>query len=341
MNLRIGNIKIKYGLMLAPMAGVTDYAFRKVCREAGADWTVSEMISAKALCYEQLSSKNSGKGLKTAPLARIYPDEKQMSIQIFGSEPSFMAEAAALLESGEYNGCLSCNPPAAIDINMGCPVHKIVSNGEGSALMKNPELAGRIAEAVSSALKKTPLTVKIRAGWSADAKNALEVAKALEAGGASLICVHGRTREQMYQPGVDLDIIAAVKDSVKIPVVGNGDIYTPEDAVRMLSYTGCDGIMVARGALGNPWLFTNIINRLENRPYYDVDLSQRINTALYHIALIKECKGEHTAAAEAKKHAAWYIKGMKNSAALRERIMKSESYSEIADTLRSIADAYR
>ena len=332
MKIKLGNIELAHGLMLAPMAGVTDKAFRKICRECGAELTVSEMLSAKALCYEQLSKKESFES-KTAPLASLDTDEHPSAVQIFGSEPSFMAEAAAMLESMDYKGCTSKIRPAAIDINMGCPVHKIVSNGEGSALMKNPKLAADIVRAVKGALREIPVTVKIRAGFSNNNKNAVEMAQMLEDAGASLICVHARTREQMYNPGIDLGIIAGVKEAVEIPVVGNGDIYCADDALNMIRQTGCDGVMIARGARGNPWIFSELCEVLEGREYTYPELEDRIDTIIRQLNMMVDEKGERTAAAEAKKHIAWYIKGVRDAANLRDRVMKSEGVKELEDIL--------
>ena len=332
MKIKLGNIELKHGVMLAPMAGVTDKAFRKICRECGAELTVSEMLSAKALCYEQLSKKEIFES-KTAPLASLDADEHPSAVQIFGSEPSFMAEAAAMLESMDYKGCTSKIKPSAIDINMGCPVHKIVSNGEGSALMKNPKLAVDIVRAVKGALREIPVTVKIRAGFSNDNKNAVEMAQMLEDAGASLICVHARTREQMYNPGIDLGIIADVKEAVSVPVVGNGDIYCADDAINMIKQTGCDGVMIARGARGNPWIFSEISARLEGGEYVYPTIENRMDTIIRQLEMMVDEKGERTAAAEAKKHVAWYIKGIRDAANLRDRVMKSESIKELEDIL--------
>ncbi|MBE6547717.1 MAG: tRNA dihydrouridine synthase DusB [Ruminococcaceae bacterium] len=314
--------------MLAPMAGVTDKAFRKICRECGAEFTVSEMLSAKALCYEQLSKKEKFES-KTAPLASLDCDEHPSAVQIFGCEPSFMAEAAARLEEMDYKGCTSKIRPAAIDINMGCPVHKIVSNGEGSALMKNPELAAEIVRAVKGALKEIPVTVKIRAGFSNDNKNAVEMAQAVADAGASMICVHARTREQMYNPGIDLEIISRVKQAVSVPVVGNGDIYCAADALNMLSQTGCDGVMIARGARGNPWIFEEIAASLDGYEYTPPTFETRMSAIIRQMRMMVEEKGERVAAAEAKKHVAWYIKGIRDAANLRDRVMKSDSIDEL------------
>lgn len=335
MQIKLGNITLKHGLMLAPMAGVTDKAFRKICRECGAEFTVSEMLSAKALCYEQVSKK-AGFESKTAPLAALDCDEHPSAVQIFGSEPSFMAEAAARLETLDYKGCTSQIRPAAIDINMGCPVHKIVSNGEGSALMKSPTLAADIVRAVKGALKEIPVTVKIRAGFSNENKNAVEMAQAVAEAGASLICVHARTREQMYNPGIDLGIIASVKEAVNVPVVGNGDIYSAADALNMMKQTGCDGVMIARGARGNPWIFSEIAAALDGEEYIYPVFEDRMDTIIRQLHMMIDEKGERTAAAEAKKHVAWYIKGVRDAAGMRDRVMKSESTRELCDILLEI-----
>lgn len=335
MQIKLGNITLKHGLMLAPMAGVTDKAFRKICRECGAEFTVSEMLSAKALCYEQVSKK-AGFESKTAPLAALDCDEHPSAVQIFGSEPSFMAEAAARLETLDYKGCTSQIRPAAIDINMGCPVHKIVSNGEGSALMKSPTLAADIVRAVKGALREIPVTVKIRAGFSNENKNAVEMAQAVAEAGASLICVHARTREQMYNPGIDLGIIASVKEAVNVPVVGNGDIYSAADALNMMRRTGCDGVMIARGARGNPWIFSEIAAALDGEEYIYPVFEDRMDTIIHQLHMMVDEKGERTAAAEAKKHVAWYIKGVRDAAGMRDRVMKSESTRELCDILLEI-----
>ena len=331
----IGKYTLRHGLFLAPLAGVSDRAFRDVCRAAGAEYTVSEMVSAKALCYEQRTKKESAPA-KTAPLASVYESEMPMAIQLFGCEPDFMAEAARLIEEMSYRGCTSDTPPAAIDINMGCPVHKIVGNGEGSALMKNPELAADIVRAVRRAVS-LPVTVKIRAGWDADSINAPEMAKRLEDAGAALIAVHGRTREQMYAPSADLGVIADVKKSVSVPVVGNGDILCAADAIRMYEHTGCDGVMIARGALGNPWLFAEIRALLEGGVYTPPSLSERMETALSQIAFMVEEKGERIAMAEARKHLSWYIKGMDGAAAARLAINTASTLAEMTAILRDLA----
>ncbi len=330
MGIKIGNTELKNGILLAPMAGFTDYAFRRICREHGAEFTVSEMVSAKALCYEQLGKKCE---YKTAGLATVRAEEMPMSLQLFGSEPSFVAEAARLIESREYRGCVSTASPASIDINMGCPMHKIVGNGEGSALMKNPRLASDIVRETVKALKHTPVTVKIRAGWDDSSKNAPEMAKMLEDAGASLICIHARTREQMYNPGIDISIIEKVKSAVKISVVGNGDIYSADDAVKMMEQTGCDGVMIGRGALGDPWIFEELAARMGGEKFTNPTIAEIVDGCLYHIKLIREDKGEYTASAEMKKHAALYIKGVRSAASIRDRIMKTRSTAEIEEIL--------
>ena len=336
MAIKIGEVTLKHGIFLAPMAGFSDYSFRKICREHGVEYTVSEMVSAKALCYEQIGKKIE---YRTAPLARVKADEAPMAIQLFGSEPHFVAEAARMIESLDYKGCVSEIAPNAIDINMGCPMHKIVGNGEGSALMKNPRLAAEIVSATVKALNHTPVTVKIRAGWDEDTKNAPEMAKMLEAAGASLICVHARTREQMYNPGIDISIIERVKKAVNIPVVGNGDIYSAADAIYMIERTGCDGIMIGRGVIGNPYLFEEIVAGLNKEEYRKPTLAEAIDTCIEHINLIRADKGEHTASAEIKKHAAMYIKGVRSAASVRDRIMKTHSTYEIEEILNDLKNA--
>ncbi len=336
--IRIGDITLKHGLMLAPMAGFTDYAFRRICRERGAEYTVSEMVSAKALCYEQMSKKNVLSQSKTAPLAAVRHEENPMAIQLFGSEPEFVAEAAAMIEARDYKSCVSEAVPVAIDINMGCPMHKIVGNGEGSALMRDPAKAAKIVEATVKALKKLPVTVKIRAGWDKDHMNAPEMAKQLEAAGASLICVHGRTKEELYNPGIHMDVITRVKEAVQIPVIGNGDILSPQDALHMMNVTGCDGVMIGRGALGDPWIFSEIAAALEHTEYLQPSITEKLDTCLMHIALMREDKGEYTSAAEIKKHAALYIKGVRDAAKIRDSIMKTHSTHEIETIINELKE---
>ena len=334
--LHIGGVTLRHGLMLAPLAGVSDHPFRRICRAQGAEFTVSEMVSAKSLCYEKKSRRASvGENSKSAPLAKVWADDVPMAVQLFGSEPEFMAEAAAMVAEGSYAGCTSEARPATIDINMGCPVHKIVSNGEGSALLRDIPLAGRIVRAVCAAVD-LPVTVKIRIGFDAEHICAVEMAKELEASGASAICVHGRTREQMYRPGVDLEAIAAVKAAVSIPVIGNGDIMSAVDALTMKEKTGCDGLMIARGAMGNPWLFAEIAAALEGREFVPPTLQERIETALSQMARMIEEKGERVGFAESKKQMAWYIHGVTGAAEARGRLMTATSPSEVETVMRGL-----
>lgn len=332
MGLKIGDHTLRHGLMLAPMAGVTDATFRLLCKSYGAEYTVSEMVCAKALCYEQRSRKLSREGSATAALARVAAEQMPMAVQIFGSEPEFMAEAAAMIVQRSYKGCMSDCAPTAIDINMGCPVRKITANGEGSALMRDADLAGRIVRAVADAVS-IPVTVKIRAGWDKNSINAPEFAKVLEQAGASLICVHARTKEQLYSPGIDLSVIESVKNSVSVAVVGNGDIYTADDALNMIDKTGCDGVMIGRGAQGNPWIFEEISARLEGREYAAPTIDERVRVALVQLeATIKE-KGERLGIAESKKHMAWYTNGIKGAAQARSALMTATSADEIKEIL--------
>lgn len=332
-HLKLGNTIIPHGIMLAPLAGVSDYAFRKICREHGAVYTVSEMVSAKALCYEQASRRKSAvDSPKTAPLTTVREDDYPMAVQLFGSEPEFLSEATKMICELNYIGCNSFRPPAAIDINMGCPVHKVTANGEGSALLKDPLLCGRIVSAVATA-STVPVTVKIRIGWDTGSINAVEVARICQESGASLVCVHGRTRSQMYNPGVNRDVIAEVKSAVSIPVIANGDIYNGQDAKSMLEYTGCDGIMVARGALGNPWIFNEITCVLEGRDFSPPTVKDRIAVALQHTERLIALYGEKNGTAQARKHIAWYIKGIYGASSIRNRVMTCSTYAEIQELL--------
>ena len=332
---KIGALTLTHGLMLAPMAGVTDTSFRTICRQAGAEYTVSEMISAKALCFEQKSRENAP--ARTAALAVMREADAPMAIQLFGSEPDFMREAALLIEAGNYRGAVKGPAPAAIDINMGCPVAKVVSNGEGSALMRDSARAADIVTAIKQAVK-LPVTVKIRAGWDEQSKNAVEFAKRMEAAGADLICVHGRTRQQFYAPKSDNGIIAAVKSAVRVPVIGNGDIFTPEDAVHMMEETGCDGVMIARGALGNPFLFTALTALLTGAPYTPPTVRERLDTALAHAADMVEKKGERIGIPEARKHMSWYCHGLRGAAAARGNLMHAESLAAFAEIFATLTE---
>lgn len=316
------NVKVA----LAPLAGVSDYAFRRVCADFGMKYAVTEMVSAKAMHYNDK---------KTAELAYIRDDEPDTAVQLFGSEPDIIAEAAKKLAENSYAYNKGSRLPCAIDINMGCPVNKIVSNGEGSALMKNPELIGKIVRAAVNA-QNLPVTVKIRAGWDRNTVNAVEVARIAESSGASMICVHGRTRSEMYISDVDYDIIKQVKNNVSIPVFANGGIMSADDALRVLDYTGADGIMIARGAMGNPWIFEQIDALMNGQVARIPETDEIIATALKHIKLMIDEKGEKTGVCESRKHIACYTKGMRGSAALREKINHAEKYEEIEGLLKTL-----
>lgn len=323
MGFRLGKYEMKHGLCLAPMAGYTDRAMRLVCHEAGAEYSVTEMVSAKAVVYNDK---------KTFSLAKILSDEGPVAIQIFGSEPEIMAEAAnTLIKSPEGSRAI------AIDINMGCPVHKIFSNGEGSALMKNPDLIYRITRAVSSAID-IPTTVKIRSGINKNSINAVECALAAEEGGASLVCVHGRTREQMYGGLADREIIKNVKSSLHIPVIANGDILSAEDAVAMLRDTNSDGIAVGRGAVGNPFIFSEIKAALEGGKCAPPSLEERIDTAIRQLRIAVEDKGERVAIPEARKQIALYLKSFRGAARIRGEINRATTCSEVEAALKSALD---
>ncbi len=318
--MKLGNIEIQGKAVLAPMAGVTDRAFRELCMGFGAAYCTSEMASAKALT---MSDK------KTAELLAISENERPMALQLFGYEPETIAAAAKI--AAQYH-------PAAIDINMGCPAPKIANNHSGSALMKDPDLCGRIVEA---AVKATdlPVTVKIRKGWDAHSVNAVEVAKICEAAGASMIAVHGRTREQMYAPPADWDIIAQVKRAVRIPVIGNGDIYSALDAMKMMEQTGCDLVMVGRGALGNPWIFREINSQYERScPVSPPGIYERITVMHRHIQKLCEYKGERVGMREARKHTAWYMKGLRGAARLRGMCGELREYSDMKALTQAILE---
>lgn len=316
--MRIGNFETENNVFLAPMAGVSDSSFRRICRRFGAGLVYTEMISAKALSYRDK---------KTEKMLGIHEEEKPFAVQIFGSEPDIMANIAN--EAVNTGACI-------LDINMGCPAPKIVNNGEGSALMRDVDKIYRIVSAVSSACC-VPVTVKIRKGFDELHINAVEASLAAEAGGASAVTVHGRTREQYYSGKADYDIIRRVKESVKIPVIGNGDIFCAYDAVKMFEYTGCDAVMVARGAQGNPFIFRQINEYVKTgKVSYVPTLEDKISIMLCQLDMMEADKGEYIAVREARKHAAWYLKGEKNSARTRERINTVDSAEELKNILKSL-----
>lgn len=311
MKLTIGNVTLENNLILAPMAGVTDLPFRLLCKEQGAGLLCTEMISAKAIHFKNKNTKS---------LMRILPEERPVSLQLFGSEPDLMAEIAAQIED---------EPVDILDINMGCPVPKVVNNQEGSALMKNPKLVGEIVSKMASAIKK-PLTVKIRKGFTEGSVNAVEIAKIIEASGAAAIAVHGRTREQYYAGKADWDIIRQVKEAVSIPVIGNGDVNSPESAKRLIEETGCDGIMIGRAARGNPWIFGRINRFLETGVKEEEPGVQEVKEMiLKHARLQIEYKGEYTGMREMRKHVAWYTAGMPHSASVRRQVNEVETYEQL------------
>lgn len=311
--LQIGNVILENNLVLGPMAGVTDLPFRLLCKEQGAGLLCMEMVSAKGIYY---NNKN------TEQLLAIDEREHPVSLQLFGSDPEIMSEMAKKIEERPFD---------ILDINMGCPVPKVVNNGDGSALMKNPVLAGKIIEKTARAIKK-PVTVKIRKGFDDAHINAVEMAKVAEASGAAAIAVHGRTREQYYSGRADWDIIRQVKEAVKIPVIGNGDILTPEDAIRMEEQTGCDGFMIARGAQGNPWIFAQILHYFKTGEHLPKPTAEEmVQMMLRHAKMQLAFKGDYTGIREIRKHAAWYTAGYPNAARLRSAINEVESYEQLEE----------
>ena len=317
-DLVIGNVSLDGNLILAPMAGVTDLPYRILCKEQGASLVYTEMISAKGIYY---NNKN------TEKLWEVDEYERPVALQLFGSDPELMADMAKKIDGRNFD---------ILDINMGCPVPKVVNNGEGSALMKNPELAGKIIRAVSDATDK-PLTVKFRKGFGKNDNTAVEFAKMAEANGAAAVAVHGRTREQYYSGKADWDVLADVKKAVNIPVIGNGDLFTPEDVKNMYEHTGVDGYMFGRGARGNPWIFSQTISYLKTglvpTPPSPAEVADVI---LRHARMNIEFKGEYTGIREMRKHAAWYTAGMKNSSKFRDHLSHIENYEELKKILTQI-----
>lgn len=308
--MKIGNLDIENPVILAPMAGVTDFPFRQIVKEMGCGLVYTEMVSAKGLVYGNR---------RTEELMDFEEDGTPVAIQLFGSEPDIMAEGAKLVAERE---------PDLIDINMGCPTPKIVKNGDGSALMKEPALAGEIVAAMTEAVD-IPITVKIRTGWDADSINAVELAQICEKNGAALVAVHGRTREQFYSGHADWDIIREVKEAVDIPVVGNGDIFSPEDARAIFDKTGCDAIMIGRGAQGNPYIFKRVSNYLKTGEILPpLTASQKIELAIDHLKRHVAYRGEKLGIPQMRKHLAWYIKGLYNCSAVKNKVFKLNTYDE-------------
>ena len=313
--MKFRDFEVENEVFLAPMAGVTDLPFRLICKELGCGLLYTEMINAKALCYDDKNTKK---------MLNILDEEHPVAVQIFGSEPEFMGKAAQILN--DY-------PNEILDINMGCPAPKVVKNGDGSALMRNPKLAGQVLDQVVKNSKK-PVTLKIRKGWDDNSVNALEIAKIAEDCGICAITIHGRTREQYYSGQADWDIIGEVKSQISIPVIGNGDVTSVEDEIRIKDHTGCDAIMIGRGAQGNPWIFKRIDHYMKTSQLLDPpSKDEKIDIAIKHMDLAIKEHGEYVAVREMRKHIGWYLKGMKHSARFRDQINHMVTAKEVIDTL--------
>lgn len=315
--MKIGNVELENRVFLSPMAGVTDLPFRLICKEQDCGMLYTEMINAKALCYDDENTKK---------MLKIEEEEHPVAVQIFGSDPDYMGRAAQIMN--EY-------PNEILDINMGCPAPKVVKNGDGSALMRNPKLAREVLTAVVKNSNK-PVTLKIRKGWDDESVNAVEIAKIAEDCGISALAIHGRTREQYYSGKADWNIIEEIKNSISIPVIGNGDVFEVEDAINMLNKTGCDAIMIGRGAQGNPWIFKRINHYMQTGEILpEPTVEEKINTAIKHLNLALQEHGEYVAVREMRKHIAWYLKGLRHSARVRDEINKIESYEEVVLKLKA------
>ncbi|MGF7429970.1 tRNA dihydrouridine synthase DusB [Thermoanaerobacterium thermosaccharolyticum] len=313
----IGDVEIKNNVFLAPMAGVTDKPYRLICKDMGCGFAYTEMVSAKGLYY----------GSENTEFLTDIDDEENVALQIFGSDPYIMGEIAKRLNTSNAK---------TIDINMGCPTQKIVKNGDGSALMMHPDVAENVIKAVVKNSIK-PVTIKIRKGWDDDHINAVEIAKMAESCGVKAVAIHGRTREQFYSGRADWDIIKKVKDNLKIPVIGNGDIFTPEDAKRMIDETGCDAVMVGRGAEGNPWIFKRILHYLNTGEILpEPTVSEKIDMILKHLDMMIEYKGEQIGILEMRKHIAWYLKGIRGASKIKQMVFTMSYYKEVKELLISI-----
>ena len=313
--MKIGNFQIDNEVFLYHMAGVTDLPFRTICKEKGCGMLYTEMINAKALCYDDENTKK---------MLNLEDDGHPVAVQIFGSDPEYMGKAASIMN--QYTNDI-------LDINMGCPAPKVIKNGDGSALMRNPKLAAEVLTAVVKNSEK-PVTLKIRKGWDDNSVNALEIAKIAEECGISALAIHGRTREQFYSGKADWDIIAEIKQSINIPVIGNGDVFDVQDAVNMLEKTKCDAIMIGRGSQGNPWIFNRINHYMKTGEVLpEPTLEEKISTAIKHMNLAVAEHGEYVAVREMRKHIGWYLKGLKNSAKYRDQINKITDYKEVISML--------